>query len=508
MDTTKLNDNEQSPPGTSEAYGGNASSPQMEVGNTEPEAEKLKESANEMFKRADYQEAVKLYTQAINLLPKAVYYGNRSISYLRMELFGAALNDANESVKLDKNYVKGYYRRAAALMALGKFRQALKDFETVVKVSPKDQDAKQKLNECAKIVKRIAFEKAIAVDDSVKKSAADSVNLDTIIVESSYDGPSLSDGESITPEFMTTLLDYLRQGKKLHKKFAYKIVLDVKKIFEAAETLVDIEVPSEQKFTVCGDIHGQFFDLLNIFSLNGWPSEKNPYLFNGDFVDRGSFSVEVILTLFGFKVLYPNHFFMARGNHESMTMNQMYGFEGEVKAKYSSHMYDLFAEVFNLLPLAHLINKRILVMHGGLFSNDDVTLDMIRAIDRNRQPPDEGLMCELLWSDPMNAPDRAPSKRGVGVQFGPDVTHKFCKLNNLDMIIRSHEVKAEGYEVAHEGKCITVFSAPNYCDTMGNKGAYIVIYGGELKPYYLTYSEVPHPDVKPMAYANSFFGLM
>lgn len=101
-------------------------------------------------------------------------------------------------------------------------------------------------------------------------------------------------------------------------------------------------------------------------------------------------------------------------------------------------------------------------MHGGLFSRDDVTLQEIREIDRNRQPPDEGLMCELLWSDPQPQMGRAPSKRGVGVQFGPDVTQNFLRINSLDYIVRSHEVKNEGYEVGHDGKCITVFSAPNY----------------------------------------------
>lgn len=101
-------------------------------------------------------------------------------------------------------------------------------------------------------------------------------------------------------------------------------------------------------------------------------------------------------------------------------------------------------------------------MHGGLFSRDDVTLQEIRDIDRNRQPPEEGLMCELLWSDPQPQPGRAPSKRGVGVQFGPDVTQNFLAMNNLDYVIRSHEVKHDGYEVCHDGKCITVFSAPNY----------------------------------------------
>lgn len=119
-------------------------------------------------------------------------------------------------------------------------------------------------------------------------------------------------------------------------------------------SLVDVKIPDDGKFTVCGDIHGQFYDLMNIFDKNGLPSETNPYLFNGDFVDRGSFSVECIFMLFGFKLLFPNHFFMSRGelvtsctlmgvcfscylagNHESINMNQMYGFTGEVTAKYS-----------------------------------------------------------------------------------------------------------------------------------------------------------------------------
>lgn len=179
-------------------------------------------------------------------------------------------------------------------------------------------------------------------------------------------------------------------------------------------------------------------------------------------MDRGSFSVECIFVLLGFKLLYPNHFFLARGNHESASMNQMYGFDGEVKAKYNAQMAEFFTEVYNWLPLCHCLNNRVLVMHGGLFSNDEITLDDIRQTDRNRQPPDEGIMCELLWSDPQPQRGRSPSKRGVGIQFGPDVTDKFLAKNKLEYVIRSHEVKPEGYEVAHDGKCITVFSAPNY----------------------------------------------
>ncbi|XP_016842872.1 serine/threonine-protein phosphatase 5 [Nasonia vitripennis] len=471
------------------------------------EAEKYKEKANEFFKNQNYDEAVALYTKAIDLNPSvAIYYGNRSFAFLKTECFGYALRDASKAIELDRNYLKGYYRRAAANMSLGKFKLALKDYEAVMKARPNDKDAKAKFTECNKIVKKLAFEKAIAVEEN-KKSIADSINLEAMTIEDEYSGPKLED-DKVTLKFMQDLIDWYKKENKLHRKYAYKILLDIKTLFMAQPSLVDITVPDENKFTICGDIHGQYYDLLNIFELNGLPSESNPYLFNGDFVDRGSFSVECIFTLFGFKLLYPNHFFMSRGNHESATMNHMYGFEGEVKTKYTAQMAELFTEVYNWLPLAHCINKRVLVMHGGLFSRDNVTLKEIREIDRNRQPPDEGPMCELLWSDPQPQMGRAPSKRGVGVQFGPDVTHKFLQLNNLDYIVRSHEVKQDGYEVGHDGKCITVFSAPNYCDTMGNQGAFITLKGKDMIPKFTSYEAVPHPNVRPMAYANSLLKFM
>ncbi|XP_008562999.1 PREDICTED: LOW QUALITY PROTEIN: serine/threonine-protein phosphatase 5-like [Galeopterus variegatus] len=287
----------------------------------------------------------------------------------------------------------------------------------------------------------------------------------------------------------------------------FQILVQVKEVLSKLSTLVETTLKETEKITVCGDTHGQFYDLLNIFELNGLPSETNPYIFNGDFVDRGSFSVEVILTLFGFKLLYPDHFHLLRGNHETDNMNQIYGFEGEVKAKYTAQMYELFSEVFEWLPLAQCINGKVLIMHGGLFSEDGVTLDDIRKIERNRQPPDSGPMCDLLWSDPQPQNGRSVSKRGVSCQFGPDVTKAFLEENHLDYIIRSHEVKAEGYEVAHSGRCVTVFSAPNYCDQMGNKAAYIHLRGSDLRPQFHQFTAVPHPNVKPMAYANTLLQL-
>jgi len=405
----------------------------------------------------------------------------------------------------DKSYLKAYYRRAAAYMSLGKYKLALKDYEGVYKARPNDKDAKMKFTECKKIVQQIAFQKAISVEE-VKKSVSETIDVESMGVEESYSGPRLEEGK-VTLAFMKELMETFKKQGKLHRKFAFQILLDVLNFFSSCPTMVEVNFAPGKKFTVCGDIHGQFYDLMNIFELNGLPSEDNPYLFNGDFVDRGSFSVECIFTLFGFKLLYPNSFFMSRGNHESENMNKMYGFEGEVKAKYSANMCDLFTEVYNWLPLCHLLNQKVLVMHGGLFSQDNVTLADIRATERDKQPPEEGIMCELLWSDPQPSFGRSPSKRGVGCQFGPDVTRRFLENNSLEYIIRSHEVKEKGYEVMHDGKCITVFSAPNYCDTMGNSGAFITLDGGDISPKFTTYEAVPHPNVKPMAYANSLLSL-
>uniref|UniRef100_A0A8C1BXI8 Serine/threonine-protein phosphatase n=1 Tax=Cyprinus carpio carpio TaxID=630221 RepID=A0A8C1BXI8_CYPCA len=434
----------------------------------------------------DYENAIKYYTEALELNPSnAIYYSNRSLAYLRTECYGYALGDATRALELDKNYIKGYYRRATSNMALGKFKAALKDYETVVRVRPNDKDAKMKYQECNKIVKQKAFERAIASDE-LKRSVVDSLDIENMTIEDDYAGPKLEDGK-VTLKFMKDLMAWFKDQKKLHRKCAYQVIIsfndEMIMLFSLFISLV-------------------YYDLLNIFELNGLPSITNPYLFNGDFVDRGSFSVEVILTLFGFKLLYPEHFHLLRGNHETDNMNQMYGFEGEVKAKYTAQMFQLFSEVFQWLPLAQCINSKVLVMHGGLFSEDGVTLDDIRKIDRNRQPPDSGkTMCVLLQDG------RSVSKRGVSCQFGPDVTERFLEQNKLQYIVRSHEVKAEGYEVTHSGKCITVFSAPNYCDQMGNKGAYIHLRGSDLKPEFHQFTAVPHPDVKPMAYANSLMQL-
>ncbi|ORZ03546.1 Metallo-dependent phosphatase-like protein [Syncephalastrum racemosum] len=475
-------------------------------------AENVKAEANALFADKKFQEAIDKYSVAINLNPTvAAYYTNRAFCHLKLESYGYAIADAEEALKIDPNLTKANYRRAVANMALGKFKEALKDLKVVSRSAPSDKDAKAKLNECSKIVKRIEFEKAIEHDDRTP-SVAETIDTDSMVVESSYDGPKIDDEtKQIDSDFVKQMIQRFKDQKKIHKKYAFmaSIIMAVRKIMMEAPSLIDVKVPSDGMLTVCGDVHGQFYDFINIFELNGYPDEKHAYLFNGDFVDRGSFSVEVILTLFAYKWLYPDRLYLARGNHETDNMNKVYGFEGEVKAKFSEMMFKLFSETFNALPLAHVIESRILVVHGGLFSKDDVTLDDIRKIDRLalRQPGQDGLMCELLWSDPQPEMGRGASKRGVGIQFGPDVTKKFLEHNNLDMLIRSHEVKEEGYVIEHDGKCVTVFSAPNYCDSVGNKGAMINI-TPDMKLDYKTFEAVPHPQVRPMQYASQFSGML
>lgn len=239
----------------------------------------------------------------------------------------------------------------------------------------------------------------------------------------------------------------------------------------ALPSLVEVAVPAGTHINVCGDTHGQFDDVMQLFADHGFPSESNPYLFNGDYVDRGSQSMEVFLVLLAFKLVYPHHVHLSRGNHESRYLNQMYGFDAEVVRKYSFQMIHLISDTFQSLPLAHVVGGRVLVLHGGLFSREDVLLEDIRRIDRRCEPPDQGIMCELLWSDPQPQNGRSPNPRGVALCFGPDVTERFLSRNGLDLLVRSHQVKSQGYEVEVGGKCITVFSAPNYCGIMGNLGA-------------------------------------
>ncbi|CAK7264143.1 Palmitoyl-protein thioesterase 1 [Sporothrix epigloea] len=460
-----------------------------------------KNEGNKAFLEHNWPAAIGLYTQAIDLDgSEPTYYANRAQAYLKTEAYGYAIADATKAIELDPKFVKAYYRRALAAAAILKPKDALQDFRTCVKLNPSNQDAKIKLSDCQKVVRQLQFYEAIEVGD--EPSAAEGLDVESMVVKDDYDGLRL--GDTMTQEFIDDMTERFKTGKKIHLKYVYQIIIAVTKIVHDESTMKEIAIPDDTTLTVCGDTHGQYFDLMELFRLNGAPSEKHWYLFNGDFVDRGSWSTEIALLLYANKWLRPEAFFLNRGNHETDDMNRTYGFEGECKAKYNERVFRLFSESFSALPLATLIGDKFLVLHGGLFSDDSVTLDDIRKLDRHkqRQPGQSGLMMEMLWTDPQTEPGRGPSKRGVGMQFGPDVTARFCEKNGLEAIIRSHEVRMEGYEKEHNGKCITVFSAPKYCDMTENRGAYINI-GSDYKLKFNQFDAVPHPNIRPMAYANN-----
>ncbi|KAI9158755.1 serine/threonine-protein phosphatase [Paramyrothecium foliicola] len=417
------------------------------------------------------------------------------LAHIKSEAYGYAIADANKAVELNPKLVKAYYRRGLARTAILRPKDAIDDFKECVKLDPSNKDARLKLEECKKIVRQLAFFAAIELGD--EPSAAEGLDLDSMVVEPEYDGVRLEN--EMTQEFVDDMTERFKTGKKIHRKYVYQIILAVKKIVYDEATMVEVKIPDDVQLTVCGDTHGQYFDLMELFRRNGAPSDKHWYLFNGDFVDRGSWSTEIALLLYAYKWLRPNGFFLNRGNHETDDMNRVYGFEGECKAKYNERVFKLFSESFSALALATLIGEKYLVLHGGLFSDDSVTLNDIRKLNRHgqRQPGQSGLMMEMLWTDPQDEEGRGPSKRGVGMQFGPDVTKRFCEKNGLEAVIRSHEVRMDGYEVQHDGRCITVFSAPRYCDSTENRGAYINI-KSDYKLQFEQFDAVPHPDIKPM----------
>ncbi|KAJ7787789.1 Metallo-dependent phosphatase-like protein [Mycena olivaceomarginata] len=218
-------------------------------------------------------------------------------------------------------------------------------------------------------------------------------------------------------------------------------------------------------------IHGQYYDLMKLFEIGGNPTDT-PYLFLGDYVDRGYFSIECVLYLWALKIWYPTSVFLLRGNHECRHLTDYFTFKLECKHKYSERIYDACTESFCALPLAAVLNKQFLCIHGGL-SPEFNTLDDLRAIDRFREPPTHGLMCDILWSDP--AEDFGTEKtadsflhnhvRGCSYFFTYQAACNFLERNKLLSIIRAHEAQDAGYRTYRTTKTtgfpslMTIFSA-------------------------------------------------
>ncbi|KAA3675651.1 serine/threonine-protein phosphatase PP1 catalytic subunit [Paragonimus westermani] len=234
-------------------------------------------------------------------------------------------------------------------------------------------------------------------------------------------------------------------------------------IFLSQPNLLDLQGPLK----ICGDIHGQYNDLLHLFELCGKPDKIN-YLFLGDYVDRGRHSLETISLLLCYKLKYPCRFFLLRGNHETQSVTRIYGFFDECKRRFSVKLWRQFVDTFNCLPVCAIIESQIFCCHGvsDLFE----LKQKIKQIQRPCDVPECGLLCDLLWSDPwyIDFSEKAAEPTGW---FGPNVIDQFLERFNLDLIVRAHQVVEDGYEFYANRSLVTVFSAPNYCGEFDNAAA-------------------------------------
>ena len=297
----------------------------------------------------------------------------------------------------------------------------------------------------------------------------------------------------------------------------------------AQPSLLELEAPIQ----ICGDIHGQFHDLLRLFEHCGFPPDAN-YLFLGcadasapcpcavmlrgpvtsglapqplgpwlglcplpalarptraraarrraaprrhrsDYVDRGKNGLECIILLLAYKVKYPENFFLLRGNHECASINRIYGFYDECKRRFNIKMWKKFQDVFNVLPFAAIVDEKIFCIHAGL-SPDLNTPEQIKRITRPTDVPDTGLLCDLVWSDPeLDVSGWSENDRGVSYTFGADIVTKFLQKHDFDLVVRAHQVVEDGYEFFADRQLVTIFSAPNYCGEFDNAGAVMAV---------------------------------
>ncbi|KAJ6868816.1 hypothetical protein NC651_033801 [Populus alba x Populus x berolinensis] len=319
---------------------------------------------------------------------------------------------------------------------------------------------------------------------------------------------------------------------------------EVKALCEQARAVLVEEwnvQPVKCPVTVCGDIHGQFHDLVELFRIGGNAPDTN-YLFMGDYVDRGYYSVETVTLLVALKVRYRDRITILRGNHESRQITQVYGFYDECLRKYgNANVWKYFTDLFDYLPLTALIESQIFCLHGGLSPSLD-TLDNIRSLDRIQEVhlhfvcfqitysltanlfhlnvklvyliclsirrlqakpvnlcsspllptsvPHEGPMCDLLWSDPDDRCGWGISPRGAGYTFGQDISQQFNHTNGLTLISRAHQLVMEGYNWSQDKNVVTVFSAPNYCYRCGNMAAILEI-GENMEQNFLQFDPAP-----------------
>ena len=308
-------------------------------------------------------------------------------------------------------------------------------------------------------------------------------------------------GHSFPPDWKA-LKNHLKDEGRVAKPECLVIVRQALQVFRNERNLIEIQDP----VTIVGDVHGQFYDLLRLLEVGG-DVANTKYLFLGDYVDRGSFSLEVVLLLYSIKINFPETVFLLRGNHESRQLTSFFNFRSEVLHKLDIESYDLIMESFDAMPMVCILNKKFLAVHGGI-SPELVSIQDLTNFNRFQEPPRSGLVCDLLWSDPVDSETgQSPDKfklnqvRGCSYYYGVNATNEFLKRNKLISVFRAHEAQLDGYKMhrwngsSEFPVVITIFSAPNYCDVYGNKGAIIKFENNTLNIQQFNYTQ--HPYILP-----------
>lgn len=339
-------------------------------------------------------------------------------------------------------------------------------------------------------------------------------------------GPMGLDPADFDKDDVIRVIDRLQKGEKMSIGVVKSLIVRAYRLnSKKYPTIRELNTTTSGNCVVVGDLHGQLADLLLIFEKAGLPSSSNPYVFNGDFVDRGDKGLEITCILIMFQLLYPDHVFINRGNHEDFLINKQFGFEQEVLNKYAgkdarehekkqaAKLLQCTACFFSSLPLGVLIGNDklgngVCVLHGGI--TKDIKLSELREVRREKfgsimhtalilngamegtlsndmDFEQAGLIVGVTWSDPQQKKGfKFNNKRGCGVYFGPDITAKFLSDHKLKYLVRSHECVEDGYYTTHDGKLITVFSASDYYGENSNQGAFIR-FDKNLEPHYFTF---------------------
>eukprot|EP00041_Stephanoeca_diplocostata_P031320 m.973383 g.973383 ORF g.973383 m.973383 type:complete len:311 (-) comp23935_c2_seq1:3882-4814(-) len=280
-------------------------------------------------------------------------------------------------------------------------------------------------------------------------------------------------------------IEILMRCENLEERIVKELCDKAVEILDRDNNVLSLSAP----ITICGDIHGQYHDLLELFRVGGDIPETN-YIFMGDFVDRGTHSVETFLLLLALKVRYPDRIALIRGNHESRGITQVYGFYDECLRKYGSpNVWSYCTQVFDHLSLSALVDGEIFCVHGGLSPSIN-TIDEIRQIDRQIEVPHDGPMCDLLWSDPDDVSGWAASPRGAGYLFGAEVVQVFNTKNSVKLVSRAHQLAMEGYRSHFDDLVLTIWSAPNYCYRCGNVASVLRVDEG-LRQDFVIFEEAP-----------------